>query len=357
MKLCYRMTTGLGRAILCLLLADTASAYTGQDPVITYRSCSFAQVTAQLGPDGSIRYSIMGTCGGAPITGQLAYGINQQMSERFTYGPSDIRSIAICPADPWTTGVACHDQKVMAKNADPGQLINQPVPLSRFVSNAAQVFQNARANAAKPNPPGAPVNPKAVTRGLGNSPPAVISWLGPDEQAPNGPFLDFIVDARPLNAQGAAWTRLGGMPKHPAPNYSLAVKLPPPVPGTAGWELRVCSITLFASTCTAPLIPEFDKRVIEELQNPAMKERARAGAPNMRIDAETKSSVAPRLNQPEPPMLNQPVAPGQAQSLNPQSLPPKALQTPALRAPIMRRGLPQEETAPAEPKPTEAPAP
>ncbi len=374
MKLCSRMTTGLGSALFCLLLSGIASAYTGQDPVITYRSCSFAQVTATLGPDGSIKYNVMGTCGGAPITGQLAYGVNQQMSERFIYGGSDIRSIAICPADPWTTGVACHDQKVSAKNADPGQLINQPVPLSRFVTNAAQVFQTARATAAKPNPPGPPVNPQAVTRGLGTNVTAVVSWLKPDEQAPNGPFLGFIVEARPVNAQGAAWTRLREIPKQPALNYSLAIKLPPPVPGTAGWELRACSTTMFASTCTNPLIPEFDKRLIEKLGTPAMKEMVRPGAPNMRIDAETKSSVAPLLNQAVPPdhsgslrpqplppksfqeMIQTP-APGQASALNPQPLPPKSLAAPALRPSIMRRGVAQEDAAPAETKPTEAPTP
>jgi hypothetical protein len=359
-----------------------ALAYTGQDPIITYRSCSFAQVTAQLRLDGGITYNVMGTCGGAPITGQLAYGGNQQMKEQFIYGGSEIRSTAICPADPWTTGVACHDQQVSAKRADPGQLINQPVPLSRFVANAAQVFQTARANAAKPNPPGPPVNLQAVTRGLGNNVTAVITWLRPDEQPPNGPFLDFVVEARPVNAQGAAWTRLGGMPKHPALNYSLAIKLPPPVPGTAGWELRACSTTMFANTCTAPLIPEFDKRIIQQFENSAMKEMVKPGAPNMRIGAETKSSVAPLANQPVPPALTQPIAPsqagslnqqplppkslprltqpptpGQASALNPQPLPPKALTAPALRPSIMRRGVPQEDTLPAETKPMEAPAP
>jgi hypothetical protein len=304
------------------------------------------------------------------------------MKEQFIYGGSEIRSIAICPADPWTTGVACHDQQVSAKNADPGQLINQPVPLSRSVANAAQVFQTARANAAKPNPPGPPVNLQAVTRGLGTNVTAVVSWLKPDEQAPNGPFVDFIVEARPINAQGAAWTRLGGLAKHPALNYSLAIKLPPPVPGTAGWELRACSTTMFARTCTNPLIPEFDKRLIEKLGNAAMKEMVRPGAPNMRIGAETKSSLAPRLNQPLPPALTQPItpgqagslnpqplppnsvpvltqtpAPGQASALNPQPLPPKALTAPGLRPSIMRRGVGQEDAAPAKTKPTETPAP
>lgn len=339
----------VGAIVFVVSTWSHAVAYTGQDPIITYRSCSFTQVTAQLRLDGGITYSVMGTCGGAPITGQLAYGGNQQMNEKFIYGGSEIRSTAICPADPWTTGVACHDQQVSAKRADPGQLINQPVPLSRFVANAAQVFQTARANAAKPNPPGPPVNLQAVTRGLGNTVTVVISWLRPDEQPPNGPFLDFTVEARPVNAQGAAWTRLGGMPKHPALNYSLAIKLPPPVPGTAGWELRACSTTMFASTCTAPLIPEFDKDLIERLGNPAMKEMVQPGAPNIRIDAETKSSVAPMLKQPVPPALTQPVAPGQVQSLNPQPLPPKML----LPGKIFRRGveeegLPAEEAAPEE---------
>ncbi len=375
MTLSHGLTRGPGSVILSLMLASTASAYTGQDPVITYRSCSFTQVTAQLGPDGSIKYNVMGTCDGSPITGQLAYGLNQQMKEQFIFGGSEIRSVAVCPADPWTTGAACRDQQVSAKGADPGRLVHSPVPLSRAVTGAAEIFQTARANAALPKPPGAPVNPQAVIR---SSNRAAVSWLGPDQQGNNGPYLNFIVEARPLRAEGAAWITLGNLPRHNAPDYRLTVQLPPPVKGTEGWELRTCSTTALTRTCTGPFTAALSPVIIDQraanknivrkmpgslITSGALSQQAvspQASAPPLAQPPSPGQTSA--LNpQPLPPKglpgLIQSPAPGQASALNPQPLPPKTLVAPALRPSIMRRGVPQENATPAKTEPTEAPAP
>lgn len=252
-------------AIALLLPTPPAIAYVGDDPVPMHvTQCTFAQVTATLGPDASVQYNVMGTCDGNPITGKMAYSPSQQkMQEAFFYRGAKVQTMAQCPNDPWTTGAPCQDQKVSAQGANVDPIITQPVPLSLRVVGAANVFQNARANAAKPNPPGPPVNFKAVILGLG--PSTVVSWLGPDQQGPYGPYLDFVVEARPQNAGGAAWTTLGGTPRHAAANYQLTVKLPPPVAGTPGWELRACSKTVLASTCSPSLIPT--REMTKELQS------------------------------------------------------------------------------------------
>jgi hypothetical protein len=245
-------------AIALVLPRPPAIGYVGDDPVpVHVTQCTFAQVSAALGPDGGVQYNVMGTCDGNPITGKMAYSPSQQkMQEGFFYRGAKVQTVAQCPNDPWTTGAPCQDQKVSAQGANVDPILTQPVPLSLRVVGAANVFQNARANAAKPNPPGPPVNFKAVILGMG--PSTVVSWLGPEQQGPYGPYLDFVVEARPQNAAGAAWTRLGGTGRHAAANYQLTVKLPPPVAGTPGWELRACSTTVLASTCSASLIPTRD---------------------------------------------------------------------------------------------------
>jgi hypothetical protein len=295
-------------------MVNISFAYTGDDPAYSPDySCRIGQVTAQLGPDGSIKYNLTGNCGNNPITGQMAYSPSQhKMNERFYYGGADVTAMATCPADPWTSGAPCQDQKISAKGADPGPLLNFRVPLSLVVAGSGAVFQNARATASKPNPPGPPVNAKAVTHALPGT--ATVFWLGPDEHAPYGPYLDFIVEARPQNAQGAAWTRLGGLARHAAADYQLAVKLPAPVPGTAGWELRACSTTSLATTCTSPLIP----------------------TPDMTMLKQTPSTSFKGAIQTPPPSRNALTAPSSSFSTHP---------------PVLRRGV-EQETPGTEPKET-----
>ena len=269
MRYSTKCLRGLASMILTIAAANVSSAFTGDDPAYSPDySCRIGQVTAQLGPDGGIQYKLTGNCGNNPITGQMAYA-NQQMSERFYYGGADIMATATCPADPWTSGAQCQNQKIAAKGADPGPLLNFRVPLSLVVAGSGSFFQNARANASKPNPPGPPVNLKAITNSQSNS--TIVTWLGPDEHAPYGPYLNFVVEARPQNAQGAAWTKLGGIPRQPAASYQLAVKLPPPVPGTTGWELRACSTTTLASTCSGPFVPTPDMRMLQQAPGSTLK--------------------------------------------------------------------------------------
>lgn len=349
------VTSVLCGAIFWAALSNPAYAYVGQDPVFTQPTqCHFVQATATLGLDGSVKYNVMGTCGGHAITGQMAYATNHQMSEKFIYRGAEIRSTAICQADPWVTGAVCEDQKVATKGANPGELVNYRVPLSLAGVGAREAFQNARANAAKPNPPGPPVNPKAITRGIDPQTTAIVTWLGPDERAPFGQYSNFIVEARPQNAQGAAWTKLGGTARHPAPNYQVAVKLPPTIRGTQGWELRACSTTVFASTCTAPFVPTPDLGIQQEVPGSTIKSVVPTN-PNSILKNQSGTSASSIVTPKTPPLANQSVSPGQASSLNPQPLPPKVLSTPnssRLTQPsILRRGVPQEEGGEATGKP------
>lgn len=59
---------GFTAAVLTIAMWGEGYAMVGNAPVIP-RNCGFTQVTAQLGPDGTVRYTITGTCNGAPISG------------------------------------------------------------------------------------------------------------------------------------------------------------------------------------------------------------------------------------------------------------------------------------------------
>lgn len=375
MKQRMSMALGFGSTVLLVAVWSGAFAYVGDDPIVTPRSCNFTTVTAEFGPDGSIRYKVMGTCNGSPITGEMAYGKNQKMQERFFYGGAQISTQAMCPADPWISGATCEDPKVSAKGADPGSLLYSRLPLSTDVVSA-QVFQNAHANAAHPKPPGPPVNVKAIMRlTLTNKiERATVSWLGPDQQGNNGPYLDFIVEARPQKAEGAAWTKIGGVKRHGAPNYQLIVQFPPAPQGTAGWEVRTCSTTVFTRTCTGPIIPTPTsladhierlgpgsaiglippgKGTIDAQQLPS--KTFSAPIQGNGSSAAEKAALNP---QPLPPkafsesIQRKPSIGGNA-ALNPQPLPPKALSSQPLRQKsfsesIMRRGIPEGEALPAD---------
>jgi hypothetical protein len=401
MKRGVNIALGCSSVILLVAVGSEALAYVGSDPV-TPQSCTLTRATAEFGPDGSIRYDVMGTCSGFPINGQMAYATNQEMRESFYYGGVQISTKAICPADPWTTGVQCQDQKVYAKDGNPGPLLYSRVPLSLYAVGSAQGFQNARANAAHPKPPGPPINAKALMRrSVSTVQHATISWLGPDQQGNYGPYLNFVVEARPQRAEGAAWIRLGGLPRHAAPDYQLIVQLPPVPQGIEGWELRTCSTTIFTSTCTGPIVPisasftERDLRISDNLRaaSPPRNVRetqalqlpsAMAGS-SQRSPALEKTAANPALLPPKsiPGVTQQNQSAGQSAALNPQPLPPKTLPgsiqsipsagtTSALNpqplppkalnqqllapkafsAPIRRRGVPQEDSTSAETKPT-----
>jgi len=344
------------------------------------QNCSFTSVTAEFGPDGSIRYNVLGTCNGSPLSGQMAYGTNQQMQEKFYFKGAQISTKAICPADPWISGATCEDQKVAAKGADPGPLLYSRVPLSTDVVSA-QVFQNAHANAARPKPPGPPVNAKAIMRlTLSNKiERANVSWLGPDQQGSYGPYLNFVVEARPQHAEGAAWVKLGGVTRHAAPGYQLMVQFPPAPQGTAGWELRTCSTTVFTSTCTGPIIPtaasltdRIDRLatgshtdILPPGKDAIDSQRLPSKAFSAPIQSSPSAAGKAALNpQPLPPkafsesIQSSPSAAEKA-ALNPQPLPPKALIVPPLgrrsfSGSIMRRGIPEGEAPPADAAPDNA---
>lgn len=344
------MTLGFGSTVLLVAVWSGAFAYVGDDPIVTPQNCNFTTVTAEFGPDGSIRYKVMGTCNGSPINGEMAYGKNQQMQERLFYRGAQISTQAMCPADPWISGATCEDPKVSAKGADPGSLLYSRLPLSRDVVGSAQVFQNAHANAAHPRPPGPPVNAKAIMRlTLTNKiERATVSWLGPDQQGNYGPYLDFIVEARPQKAEGAAWTKIGGVKRHGAPNYQLIVQFPPAPQGTAGWEVRTCSTTVFTRTCTGPIIPT-PTSLADHLERLGPGSAIGLIPPGKgTIDAQQLPSKAFSA-----PIQGNGSSAAEKAALNPQPLPPKALSSQPLRQKsfsesIMRRGIPEGEALPAD---------
>ena len=49
---------------------------------------------------------------------------------------------ATCPADPWTSGAQCQNQKIAAKGADPGPLLN-----FRFRFHSSWLAQEASSDA------------------------------------------------------------------------------------------------------------------------------------------------------------------------------------------------------------------
>ncbi|MCA9422991.1 MAG: hypothetical protein KC592_18370, partial [Nitrospira sp.] len=234
----------------------------------------------------------------------------------------------------------------------------------RYVISEPQVFQHAKANATRPNPPGPPVNARAEIRGGGN---ATVYWLGPDQQGNFGPYLNFVVEARPKGAEGATWTKLGGINRHSAPDYRVGVKIPEPIPGFSGWELRTCATTVLARTCTGPFSPTlaFNKERLAPLIG-----RDKTGPPlTIQKENSTLQSSKPQIGAPQSSSPNQQgggnaasplrsygkignVAPGNESALNPQPLPPKSFRFGS----IMHRGIPEGEAPPSDVAPENEPA-
>lgn len=372
-----------GSMVLPFAVVSEALAYVGQDPIIRPAQCNLTQVTAEYGPDASIRYSFLGTCNSQPVTGEARYA-NQQMAERFYYQGAQLNTSARCPADPWVTGATCEDQKVAAKGADPGSLIYEKAPLSRRISDT-KLFQDAKANATRPKPPGPPVNAHAKMKSIQN---AIVYWLGPEQQGNYGPYLNFIVEARPQKAEGAAWTKLGGIARHSDPNYKLSVRLPPAPEGGSGWELRACATTAFNQTCTSPIVPTIApdmyrlgpgleraktpppvttevnsarKSITPQIgssQNSPSSEQGTGNAASAPLRSFGKAhNTSPANNaalnpQPLPPKSFgkiQSPSPGSNAALNPQPLPPKVFSF----GRVMGRGVPEGEAAPDDTPPVD----
>jgi hypothetical protein len=253
-----RITAGLVVLVhLTLLVSRPASAVTtfatgsDSDPAA---DCHYSSVTAQLSATGALSYTVYGDCGGAPIGGHLSYDPRAQaFSEKF-FNSVNFEDSGSCPADPWTTGAVCSGQKVAARSADPklNEILRPEfAPYSRGVPASASLFQNAFAHATRPNPPGAPVNAAAKTTVLWTS--VQVRWLAPDESG-NRPFVQFMVQARPQGAAGAAWSTLGDVPRQGT--YDVTFRLPPRVAGYSAWEIRTCSVTALTQSCTGALTPE-----------------------------------------------------------------------------------------------------
>ena len=382
------MRYGMTTAILTTAVSIPAIAFVGQDPTIIQQSCQLTQVSARLGPDGSTHYSILGTCNGSSISGELAYASNHQTAEKFSYRGAQFTTRAICPEDPWISSTTCEDQQVIAKGADPGSLLQFPVPLSRHVVRSSEVFQHAKTHATKPNPPGPPVKARAEIRFGRNT---TVFWLGPGQEGQFGPYLNFVVEARPKGAEGAAWTSLGGTKRHTAPDYRLSVKLPEPIAGFPGWELRACSTTVLAKTCTGPFIPTLaalsDRQTTENAKRHTsppvtVTPQATMKVPTPQLGgAQGSTPHTPPASSSSPPPIRsfgkaKPSSPADSTALNPQPLPPKSLGIIQAPSPgnssalnpqplppksfgfgkILRRGIPEGETSPEESQAENEPA-
>jgi hypothetical protein len=79
-------------------------------------------------------------------------------------------------------------------------------------------------------------------------------WLAPDESG-DRPYLRFVVQARPQNAEGAAWVDVIKVARQAQLAYVANGTLPARSAGIPGWDVRVCALTELASSCTPALTP------------------------------------------------------------------------------------------------------
>ncbi len=259
-----RIAFVLGAAIL-LATPGPAFAFTGRDPVFSrsfFDRCSVQSVRARLGPDGaSVKYWVEGTCPSGNVSGQVAFR-NGAFNEVYDLGGTGIlRSRGDCSDNPWVKAARCENVAVQGEGPGVSALLaEQPyspggeigAPFSLNVPGASAAFRKAHDTAERPNPPIAPVGVRA-TQSIGSK-SVQLSWLAPDESG-DRPYLHFLVQARPRSMEGAAWTDLGRIDRGSKTAYATSVRLPPPVPGVEGWDLRLCSATALAVTCGAPQAP------------------------------------------------------------------------------------------------------
>lgn len=248
------------QAALGLFAAHPAAAgttFTSSDPAA---DCRYSSVTAQISATGAITYDVYGDCGGSAIGGKLSYDPGTQRFSEHFFNSVEFEDMGTCPADPWSRGAYCTGQKISAQGNNVAQVQLNPAlaPFSLQVASSAQLFQRAYASAARPNPPGAPVNGRVHTTVLWQS--IRVRWLAPDESG-NRPFVDFNVQARPQGAEGAAWSTVGTVPRG-GTNYDVTLRMPALVAGYKGWDVRACSVTALAQTCTSPLASDLSSSVL-----------------------------------------------------------------------------------------------
>jgi hypothetical protein len=193
------------------------------------------------------------------MSGTLSYDPHSRVFHEKFFQSANFESMGDCPADPWTTGAVCTNQKVRvvagASNdkADPNQFDLRNAPFSISLADSVALFQPALANASRPGPPGPPVNVAAQATVLWRD--IHVRWLAPDESG-NRPYLQFRVQVRPQGATGAAWDTLADVPRASGTSYDLGFKLPAMPAGYTGWTVRACSLTALAETCSAEIAPE-----------------------------------------------------------------------------------------------------
>lgn len=269
------------------------------DPIA---SCQYTSVTAQISATGVFTYNVLGNCDGMPIGGKLAYDPRAKSFQEVFFNSVEFQTMGNCPGDPWTTGAPCNSQKMNARGNDQAKLqaaldITQ-APFSARVQAAAQLFQSAAARATRPNPPAPPVNTTAHSTVLWRD--VQVQWLAPDESG-NRPFVQFAVEARPQGAAGAAWTKLGDVPRQGA-NYDVTLRLPPRVAGYNGWDIRTCSVTVLAQSCAAVVTPDVTSNALSRKSTQSYG-AAQAGVVPVvtgRPGVATMPSQGPTTAQPDP---------------------------------------------------------
>jgi hypothetical protein len=251
-------------AILALLASSDARAAVGDVPIFTrtfLSQCRADSVRARLSADGvTVRYWIDGYCPGTKFSGELAFR-SGLFSEVFDLGTAGVlRSKGNCSDNPWTKAARCENVSIQGDGPQISALLAEhpytptgdllvPLTLNAIGSDA---FRKAHATAERPNPPNAPVAVR-VAQPLGSD--AVhVSWIAPDESG-DRPYVYFLAQARPRALEGAAWVEVGKVGRGTSAAYTAPIRLPPPVRGTNGWDVRMCSATALAVTCSAWLTP------------------------------------------------------------------------------------------------------
>lgn len=250
-------TTNLLLTTIILACGNNALGFTGSDPAPVAEECSITEITAELKPDGGIQYSASGVCNGDPVAGEMAYSAKGQMQEEIYYKGTRITTMAVCRADPFVTGSSCEGGKISAEGRSLNESVRATLPFSSRVVGAS-LFQSAKAKAPHPRPPGPPVNLEAISYpgiGADGAMKVKTTWLSPDENDEYGSFLRFELQSRPQNAKGARWNKIGEVSKHRDLTYSSDVRVPVGPKNRNIWEVRVCSMTVYARTCTLPILP------------------------------------------------------------------------------------------------------
>ena len=252
-----------------------ALAFVGADPVTAsgIAACSYSEIRAHIGPDKAVSYEVYGTCGHTAVSGELDFrrGVFQ---ERFIFGNAKISTIGYCDTDPWATAVNCHDQQVQSTAVRFNPDLRWSAPLS-LVGGSPQAFHDAYLHASRPNPPGVPVNFVATT----DAGEIAATWIAPDSGG-DRPFLGFLLQARPRDAEGAAISDLVRLDRGETSGYKVTARLPSP----GDWDVRVCATTALASSCTPFLAPR-DVKVEVVRAGARVKATAPAGPPIPICDA------------------------------------------------------------------------